>query len=91
MPYDGRDGAIYRRHKARLRRTANVCHICGYPIDKSLKFPDPQSFSVDHIEPFSLNAELRLARENLAAAHLGCNASKGNRTPGDDDPRSRDW
>jgi 5-methylcytosine-specific restriction endonuclease McrA len=91
MPYDKRDGAIYRRHKERLRRTADVCHICGGVIDKTLKWPHPKSFSVDHILPYSLNPELRIARDNLAGVHLGCNSSKGNRSATDDRPSSRDW
>ena len=92
MTYSERDGGVYRRHKERLRRTANVCHLCGEMIDKSLKWPHPKSFSVDHIEPFSLHPDRRIARDNLAAAHLGCNSSKGNGTrKGPKVPTSRDW
>ena len=88
----GRKGRPWRRARERVRRTQDVCHICGEFIDKSLQWPHPQSFSVDHIEPLSLNPHLARDPANLAAAHLGCNSKKGNgtRRPAPQ-PTSRAW
>lgn len=87
----GRDGRPWRRAKERIRRTQNICHLCGTPIDPTLTWPDPMSFSVDHVEPYSLRPELARDPNNLAAAHLSCNSRKGNGTRGDQTPTSRDW
>lgn len=73
-----------------MKRTQSVCHLCGKPIDKALEFPHPYSFSVDHIEPLSHGGAER-ARSNLAACHLRCNQSKGNRGHAEPPPRSQDW
>ena len=31
-----------------------ICGICDEPIDKTLRFPNQQSPSLDHIKPLSL-------------------------------------
>lgn len=54
-----------------------VCQLCGEPVDPDLKGPDPQCASLDHIVPLSLGGDHSM--ENTQLAHLGCNASKGNR------------
>ena len=54
-----------------------TCGICQEPIDPSLKWPHRDSPSVDHIIPLSKGG--KHIRENVQPAHLGCNASKGNR------------
>lgn len=87
----GRDGRPYRRAKARVRRTQNVCHLCGCPIDKTLRWPHPMSFSVDHIEPYSLRPDLARDPVNLAASHLACNSAKGNGTNRPAPVTSQDW
>lgn len=52
------------------------CGICKELIDLSIKHPDPQSYSIDHIVPRSAGGIHRAS--NLQAAHLGCNMKKGN-------------
>jgi hypothetical protein len=32
-----------------VKRMPMVCHLCGGPIDPSLRFPDPASLTVDHV------------------------------------------
>jgi 5-methylcytosine-specific restriction endonuclease McrA len=54
-----------------------ACGICNQPIDLRLKWPDPMSYSIDHIVPRSLGGSH--AANNLRAAHNKCNASRGNR------------
>ena len=54
-----------------------TCGICNREIDPSLKWPDRNSPSIDHIIPLSKGG--KHTKDNVQPAHLGCNASKGNR------------
>jgi len=49
--FDGIERGIYAHNKAILRKTATVCALCGLPLDKSLKYPNPMSVSIDHVLP----------------------------------------
>lgn len=72
------------------------CHICGMPIDMSLRFPDPMSWSCDEIVPVSLGGS-PYDRDNVAEAHLVCNERRGNRMvvpkglAGPEIHRTRQW
>lgn len=55
----------------------SICGICGKPVDKSLKYPDPMSATVDHIIPVSMNGD-PTSLDNLQLAHRCCNLAKGN-------------
>lgn len=68
VPYKGLE--IYERDKG-------FCGICKLPIDIKLKFPDVNSFSVDHILPIAIGGDD--TPDNVQAAHLGCNARKAHR------------
>lgn len=87
----GRKGRPWRRLREQVRRTESVCAKCALPIDPTLEWPHPQSFSVDHIEPVSLRPELANVRSNLQAMHLGCNSSKGDGAARPTTETSRDW
>ncbi|MSW50127.1 MAG: hypothetical protein F2817_04430 [Actinobacteria bacterium] len=52
-----------------------TCGICGESIDRSHVAPHPQSPSIDHIFPVSLQGAH--APENAQITHLICNALKG--------------
>lgn len=85
-----------KRLAANLRRQHRPCCICRQPIDYTLQWPDPQSFSVEHVLPWSTHPELREDPANLDAAHLGCNSSKGDslrntRATGQIGQPSQDW
>lgn len=88
-----------RRQKqlaANLRRQCRPCCICRQPIDYTLQWPDPDSFSVEHIRPWSDHPHLREDPSNLDAAHLRCNSSKGdgahsNKLTGQLGQPSHDW
>lgn len=70
--------AEYNRNKKIILATQNICAICGKPVDKSLKFPDPGSATVDHIIPVALNGH-PTALENLQLAHFKCNRDKSDK------------
>jgi 5-methylcytosine-specific restriction endonuclease McrA len=73
-----RDMRRTRTFKSNLYwKSQGNCGICQQPIDTTLAYPDPNSFSVDHIVPLSKGGSER--NENLQAAHLFCNIAKGNR------------
>jgi 5-methylcytosine-specific restriction endonuclease McrA len=61
-----------------FERDGWLCGLCHLPIDPGLKWPDPQSASLDHI--LSLAAGGEHTRANTQAAHLRCNVRKGART-----------
>tara|TARA_Y100001958_G_scaffold138805_1_gene112264 strand:+ start:735 stop:1565 length:831 start_codon:yes stop_codon:yes gene_type:complete len=50
------------------------------PIDRTLRYPEPLSASLDHIVPLSKGGEN--SAENFQASHLVCNISIGNRKTG---------
>ena len=57
-----------------------VCQLCMESIDRTLRYPDPMSASLDHVVPVSMGGDN--SAENLQASHLRCNHVKGNRTSG---------
>jgi 5-methylcytosine-specific restriction endonuclease McrA len=75
----GRRTRRWNRLRANLRAAHRPCCICHQPIDYSLRWPDPQSFTVQHLKPWSRNPELREDPGNLDAAHFKCNTSLGDR------------
>ena len=52
------------------------CGICSEPIDKTLKWPNLGSISLDHIIPLSKGGNH--SKANTQASHLGCNIRKGS-------------
>ena len=74
---DGKEQGIYKHNRAILRKTSTVCALCGMPLDKTLKFPHPMSISIDHIIPVAKGGRSTL--DNLQAAHLICNKTKGQK------------
>lgn len=55
------------------------CQLCGDPIDRTLRFPDPMSASVDHIVPLSKGGTHE--QSNLQWTHLVENLRKGATVP----------
>lgn len=72
-----RDTHTRDQHRRYIRRTKPPCHICGDPIDYTLRSPDPWSFVVDHVIPIARGGADVL--ENKAAAHRSCNRAKSDR------------
>ncbi len=68
----------YEKNRKIILSRDEVCALCGMPVDKSRKFPDPLSASVDHIIPVSKGGHPS-ALDNLQLTHLICNEVKGSR------------
>lgn len=85
----GRGGHRWRQLVAQVRREeGRTCWLCPDPIDLTLSYPHPRSFSVDHVIPLEQGGA-PLDRTNVRAAHLDCNKRRGT-TPAR--PRhSRRW
>lgn len=57
----------------------DTCALCGKPIDKSLRTPDPMSPEVDEIVPVSLGGS-PYDKSNCRLVHRICNQRRGNGT-----------
>lgn len=71
---------LFETNRKIILATQSVCGICGRVVDKSLKYPDPMSPTVDHIIPVSRNGD-PASLDNLQLAHRCCNRSKGDKMP----------
>lgn len=60
-----------------FERDGWACGICGAPVDRAARFPDPLTPSLDHVVPVSLGGAH--TRDNVRCSHLGCNLARGNR------------
>lgn len=74
----GRSTRNFRRLSANLRSQRRACCLCGQPIDYTLEYPDPGSFTVQHILSRSTHPHLAEDPGNLDAAHKRCNEHAGN-------------
>ena len=68
----------FDKNKKRILKTENICGICGKPVNKKLKYPDPMSSVIDHIIPVSKGGHPS-AIENLQLAHWSCNRQKSDK------------
>lgn len=75
MPF--RDTTTRDKARAQIRRSEPPCHICGQPIDYRLRWPDPNSFVVDHLIPTAAGGSDLIT--NWRAAHHKCNSAKAAR------------
>ena len=88
----------FLRLSENLRQAGGPCWLCGQGIDYTLRRHNDDgsenldSFSVDHVVPWSKDETLREDPGNLRAAHLNCNRKRGNRdAPAGLGLLSRDW
>lgn len=64
----------------RDKRANAVCHICGQPIDYSLKpSSTPDAYEPDHLIARAKSERLTLAPDNIAASHRRCNRRRGKK------------
>lgn len=64
----GYDSA-YRKRRAELRKLRRPCVICSEPIDYTLKWPHPGSYTAQHLTRDKSGA--------IDAAHWACNRAAG--------------
>ena len=76
--HDGTHRKAFERNKRRLLVSETVCGICGRPVDKTLKYPDPMAPCIDHIIPIDRGGHPSDI-ENLQLAHWKCNRTKANK------------
>ena len=74
----GSQRTAFEKNAQYIYKTQEVCGICGLPVDKELKSPDPMSKTVDHIIPVSKGGHPS-DLSNLQLAHRCCNRHKGDR------------
>ena len=74
----GETRTAYLKNARRIRQTGEVCGICGHPIDKRLRYPDPMAASVDHIVPISRGGHPS-DLDNLQLTHWCCNRAKSDK------------
>lgn len=69
-----------RRRIAQQVRAGQPCALCHQPIDLSIRYPDPQAFTVDHIVPTSLGGSDH--HDQWQPAHNRCNRAKSDTPSG---------
>lgn len=69
--------AAWKRLRQRVIDSQDICHICGKDVDKSLKYPDRFSPTVDHIIPVVDGGTNEIT--NLMLAHYSCNSARQNK------------
>jgi len=78
----GAHRTAFDKNKKRILMTQDVCGICGKPVDKKLKYPDPMSPVIDHIIPVNGPGGIQghpSDISNLQLAHWACNRAKSNK------------
>lgn len=65
--------------RARVLATDGPCPICGRPIDRTVRWPDPWAAEVDEIIPVSRGGSPTDLR-NLQRVHRRCNQLKSDRS-----------
>lgn len=76
-----RDGVFqtqYKNNRKKILASNDTCAICGRPVDKTLKFPNPFSPTVDHIIPVAKGGHPSDIN-NLQLAHFVCNRKKSDK------------
>ena len=75
---EGPRRAEFEKNKKKILLSQTICAICGKPVDKSLKFPNPMSPAIDHIIPVDKGGDPSNIR-NLQLSHLCCNRQKSDK------------
>ena len=73
----GRSGKRWAALREQIKATHPACYWCGQAINYQAVYPADDSFTVDHIKPWSTHPELREDPSNLKASHAKCNKVKG--------------
>lgn len=76
---EGHQRQAFEKQRKKILLAESICALCGQPVDKSLKYPDPWSPVIDHIVPVSKGGHPS-DPSNLQLAHAYCNRLKGSKT-----------
>lgn len=76
--HDGSHRLAFEKNKKRILATQDCCGICGKPVDKTLRYPNPLSACIDHIIPIDRGGHPSDIK-NLQLAHWTCNRQKSNK------------
>lgn len=55
----GTHRTVYESNRKKILKTQSICGICGKPVDKSLKPPNPLAPVIDHIIPLNKGGTVR--------------------------------
>ena len=78
LDHVGEHRTAFEKNRKKIIATAQICGICGNPLDKQQKYPHPLSTVVDHIVPISRGGHPS-DLQNLQAAHRWCNRQKSDK------------
>ena len=70
--------SVYEKNRKIILATRDICGICGQPVDKHLRYPDPMSAVIDHIIPIDKGGSPD-DLDNLQLAHMCCNRAKSDK------------
>lgn len=80
---------MWRRLAAAARNDADVCGLCGRPIDRSLPRGHPASASADHVVPLAAGGSVH---GRMVGVHLVCNQRRQDKDPPEVDfDRPLEW
>lgn len=74
----GTHRTVYESNRKKILKMNCTCGICGRPVDKTLKPPNPLAPVVDHIIPVNKGGHPSDI-ENLQLAHATCNRQKSDK------------
>lgn len=74
----GTHRTVYESNRKKILKTQSICGICGKPVDKSLKPPNPLAPVIDHIIPLNKGGHPSDIN-NLQLAHSTCNRQKSDK------------
>lgn len=78
-PDRGTHRQTFEKNKKKILATQELCGICGKPVDKTLKYPNPLAPCIDHIIPIAKKGHPSDIN-NLQLAHWTCNRQKSDKT-----------
>jgi len=85
----GQHRVAFDKNKKIILKTQSVCGICGRPVDKRLKYPDPMSAVIDHIIPINKGGHPSDI-SNLQLAHWTCNRQKSDKLFKNEENKTKD-
>lgn len=74
----GTHRTVYESNRKKILKMQSICGICGKPVNKKLKPPDPLAPVIDHIIPVAKGGHPSDI-DNLQLAHSTCNRQKSDK------------